>query len=723
MTSGDGQADDDNGAVGDDPIQRPTQDRLSRRGFAARMAEAIHAVHSSETSCVFALAGPWGSGKTSVLNLARGDLPTGDSEWTVVDFSPWMVTDLEALVGDFFAALQSALGSDPTMTRRLGDLAGQLVPASKLLKLVGLDITTALETLKEGLAPTKSLSTLHDELSKSLRSRPGSILVVVDDLDRLDAAELTLVFKLIRLVGRLPKVHYLVAFDDETVIDVLGRTAIAGDDSNRARDYLEKIVQFRFDLPPIHDRQAWQLLAGRLDSVIDRWEISLPQEAIERLYGAWHDYIGRRLRSPRAINRFVDHVESVWPLLQGETDFVDVCIVTFLRTFEPRAYQLVRDSRSSLTDEIGSSPRGARPDQTVDQVRAGWREKLEAAGLSPEGCDPMIAMLSRTFPDLASRLRTSVAGRRVGDDELSRMRRVGSAEYFQRYFHLGVVPGVDIRDSIVRKAILEYAEEQGGASVDELIASLDDESTRAVWKFIRMWDEVDVADWGVVVQFAALVYSATPRGSGLLGSDVIVLTRAASDLIVSRAIADLGRTIRRSSEVEPTLRFVSDVAFNLRTRSTDEDAEVDVSSAFEQVRAAVLELVDERLETTGGGVPDDETMRILRLRSELGEPADLHEWVWSRIDDPSSPWDLSTLLSLCVPVEITPAGPPALSGRYYGSVLVTIENLLGVDRVLAVVGPLTASPEGLPHFDDDVSTENRLRYANEALARRRERKS
>ena len=42
------------------------------------------------------------------------------------------------------------------------------------------------------------------------------ILVVIDDLDRLQPDELLLVFKLIRLVGRLPSVGYILAFDERT---------------------------------------------------------------------------------------------------------------------------------------------------------------------------------------------------------------------------------------------------------------------------------------------------------------------------------------------------------------------------------------------------------------------------------------------------------------------------------------------------------------------------
>ena len=108
------------GDAGDDPIEAATQDRLGRTTFAERVAGAIKDVEGHDTSCVFGLVGPWGSGKTSVLNLVRTSFDGEGCPWTVVDFSAWMVSDLETLVVEYFASLASALGTgDPSITDRL----------------------------------------------------------------------------------------------------------------------------------------------------------------------------------------------------------------------------------------------------------------------------------------------------------------------------------------------------------------------------------------------------------------------------------------------------------------------------------------------------------------------------------------------------------------------------------------------------------------------------
>lgn len=64
--------------------------------------------------------------------------------------------------------------------------------------------------------------------------------MILDDLDRLAPDELLLVFKLVRLIGRLPNVYYLLCYDEQTLLDTLSRSALVGGSEGRAREYMEK---------------------------------------------------------------------------------------------------------------------------------------------------------------------------------------------------------------------------------------------------------------------------------------------------------------------------------------------------------------------------------------------------------------------------------------------------------------------------------------------------
>ena len=71
------------------------------------------------------------------------------------------------------------------------------------------------------LSLEKSWKQCFDELSKELQKLGISILVVVDDIDRLQADELLDLLKVVRLLGRFPGVDYLLAYDEQSLIEIL----------------------------------------------------------------------------------------------------------------------------------------------------------------------------------------------------------------------------------------------------------------------------------------------------------------------------------------------------------------------------------------------------------------------------------------------------------------------------------------------------------------------
>ncbi|MBM4516395.1 hypothetical protein GS432_08005 [Rhodococcus hoagii] len=54
-----------------------------------------------------------------------------------------------------------------------------------------------------------------------------NILVIVDDIDRLHSDELLSVMKAVRLLGRFDGVHYLLSYDEQTLLGVLEQTDLA----------------------------------------------------------------------------------------------------------------------------------------------------------------------------------------------------------------------------------------------------------------------------------------------------------------------------------------------------------------------------------------------------------------------------------------------------------------------------------------------------------------
>jgi hypothetical protein len=83
----------------DNPITRPEDDALGRTKPAQSFAEQVLALDSTE-GVVVGVLGPWGSGKTSFVNLARKRLKQAGV--TVLEFNPWMFSGADQLVQAFF---------------------------------------------------------------------------------------------------------------------------------------------------------------------------------------------------------------------------------------------------------------------------------------------------------------------------------------------------------------------------------------------------------------------------------------------------------------------------------------------------------------------------------------------------------------------------------------------------------------------------------------------
>ena len=99
--------------IPDAPISNASFDRLDRMAFVQSFAEAIRAA-KGEYSVVLALAGPWGSGKSSLLNLIAGELVETETEKEplLVRFNPWWFTG----TGELVPAFLQQLGSSPKPT-------------------------------------------------------------------------------------------------------------------------------------------------------------------------------------------------------------------------------------------------------------------------------------------------------------------------------------------------------------------------------------------------------------------------------------------------------------------------------------------------------------------------------------------------------------------------------------------------------------------------------
>lgn len=188
--------------LSDQPITRRTQDRFSRAPFATRIAETI-SKRIDPASIVIGLFGPWGDGKTSVLEMMEEALCT-NSNVIVIRFNPWHFQSEEMLLRGFFATLADGLGrSLPSLKERAGEMLkkyGALLSLGSLTfgGIVQIQAGDAAKGLGEALS-TVGLDELKKRIDDLLSESGKRLVVFIDDIDRLDRDETHSVFKLVKL--------------------------------------------------------------------------------------------------------------------------------------------------------------------------------------------------------------------------------------------------------------------------------------------------------------------------------------------------------------------------------------------------------------------------------------------------------------------------------------------------------------------------------------------
>jgi predicted KAP-like P-loop ATPase len=180
---------------------------------------------------------------------------------TLVRFSPWLISGraelATALLSELARALGEKLGSEineafASVLERLAELAP--------IAGAGLDIATgtpvgrlvsASGNWSAKLAAKLTSGPTLDELRENLRTllrglSDQRILIIIDDLDRLTPREATEMVSLVKSLGDLPNVIYLLGFDEDNLV-----TLVHEDTKLDGHEFLRKIIQYPVHLPPI----------------------------------------------------------------------------------------------------------------------------------------------------------------------------------------------------------------------------------------------------------------------------------------------------------------------------------------------------------------------------------------------------------------------------------------------------------------------------------------
>ena len=382
----------------DIPINTPADDRYGLTPFARAIARSIRRIEDPVGTTI-ALNGPWGSGKSSTVNLIRNELaPTddaNDNSLVISEFKCWWYRGEEALMLAFLQNLHALLsdslkGKVKDLVPKLGHTLLQVGPvigsAASLTSagIVAPFIPAATAFTRRFFSRGDTLERTFHKLSKVLKAETNRrFLIIIDDIDRLRPEESLAIFRIVKSVGQLPNVMYLLAFDRD-----LSDRIVTEYYPSEGPHFLEKIIQASFELP----------LPLRTDlnrAILSSIETTCPARDdadAQPLLNMFHDVVAPYLTTPRHVIRFQHAINVTWPAIAHEIRIADFIALETLRLYEPNLFHSIRSHRSIL---CGSTESNGTDDTNYEE-----RFTPFLVGVVPANHDTAKLALQRLFPYL-----------------------------------------------------------------------------------------------------------------------------------------------------------------------------------------------------------------------------------------------------------------------------------------------------------------------------------
>lgn len=545
----------------DRAVEKRSEDLLGRVPFAEAIADALVSWREN-ASLVVGLTGEWGTGKTSIKNFIVDALAPEEEpkRADIVQIAPWELSGTHDIEAHFFTEIErfltrknapsedrqiahrwrvaaAALGIGEALTQPLaqpistsvvaiglatmgiGALAperGGWVLLGALIALLG-HLLTASKTVAERVSAffetrnsrvPKSTGEQKKELAGLLRQRTLPLVIVIDEIDRLSAEEIRLIFRLVKANCDLPRMLYLLVFDRAAVARALERDGFVSGEA-----FLEKIIQAPFDVPAVQRPLLNSVLVQRRNDILERLPPGHFAEA--RWLDVFHQRLWIYFRTLRDVYRFLSAFEFHAGVFQQrssmEVNVVDLFILEVFRIFEPALYRALPSEKTLLT-------RGSMhpyDSSSRDSDEAKKRLKALVALAAADRQSIVGEILAELFP------RTAWAFGGTGyhsdfDVRWTREKRVCTGTHFDKYFYIAVPAG-----DIAQSEIDEFVSGTGDAQSVRSALQRFEADGRIVRFLERLQAEIEriPRENGVVFLTALFdVADALPEKVGILGS-------------------------------------------------------------------------------------------------------------------------------------------------------------------------------------------------------------
>jgi len=424
----------------DEPVQQKSEDALDRQPVIDALLEAIDRSWGERASFI-SLEGIWGSGKSSLVALARTELQTAgviEGVFTGFHFAT-RERFAEALLESIAATISTRYATTDVRSVLLSVWESSRSIADRLSPI------GAPGSLRSATDATRHFKTL-------IKSVPRPVVIFVEDVDRLTGHDVLTLISAVMSVDDLPGFVFVMVMDrDQVAAELASEVANGG-------EYLRKLTNAAIRVPPPTTETLFTVLNRHLDEVLSARGRTIEDGALGTIpRSVWTTF----LPTVRHVKHLSNAFSATLAQVGGEINTGDVLLLTLLEEFAPETLRCLRREPSlwmeGTEDVIGALLAGRATPEDRRKKRLEALEQAEPSELKRRAAKEILDFL---FPE--------------GGEVLAQLRgqRVSQPEYFRRFVERRVAPG-KVSDEAVKEVISKIngaSPEQASQAISEALS-------------------------------------------------------------------------------------------------------------------------------------------------------------------------------------------------------------------------------------------------------------
>lgn len=320
--------------LSDTPCSR---DDLARGEYAKQLVDKINAIRATGQDSIDAftilLNEHYGNGKTSFL-LQVQQL-ANEKGIEVCWFRPWLYDSNKTLIVQLIRLIREKLGDGDKPLLKMLDRYARVLSSVEKWEWLSIFEQEAL-----------SVETQLADIKTRLREVKRPMVVLIDDVDRLQNDELLRLLQLIRNIADFPYLYYIIAGDKEALMNRLQEAGVA-----EPGEYLKKFFNLELSFPA-DDEYMWSLFKDELFKVLEYYNIKPFETWNYILVLRYKNEIFANLRDVKRFLNILDYTLANYKAhkMLDEICMRDVAGVCIIQCIDSQFYRILRDHNEYILE-------------------------------------------------------------------------------------------------------------------------------------------------------------------------------------------------------------------------------------------------------------------------------------------------------------------------------------------------------------------------------------